>query len=381
MEPAGDLLAYFEPVDHKSQVFTPPFHYSPLGSTVSFTTEKTGGKELEKAKLVIFSYPGSSEAALIRKQLYSLSSHFPGLPVTDLGALRKGKTKADTESGLKDVIAELSKMQKTLLIFGGDVQATYNVYKAYSTLEQTVNLCGVSAGIPLSTDMDSPSAPYLNKILLDPGNKLYEYSQLAYQAYYTSPQIIELIEQLFFNHLRLGILRRDIKEAEPDIRNSDILSFSMSSIRESDCPGNDHPGPNGLYAEEACQLGRYAGLSEKISCFFLNDIHSKGTPGKQASTLAAQIIWHFIQGFHQRKNEYPFGDIRKYQKFIVNVPGAGHDMHFYKSFKTGRWWLEVPYPGSKYERSLFAACTHSDYQIACAGEIPDRWWKNFQRLS
>lgn len=248
-------------------------------------------------------------------------------------------------------------------------------------MEQTINICGIDAGIPLSAELKSPKSHYLNKILLNKNNKLFDYTHLAYQAYFTSPAILELLDQLFFNHIRLGNIRQDIRETEPEFRNTDILSFSMSSIRESDAPSSVHPGPNGLYAEEACQLGRYAGLSERLSCFFINDLNPD-RPGIQSTTaLSAQIIWHFIQGFFQRKNEYPFTDLSNYQKFIVNVPQVGHDINFYKSPKTNRWWLEVPYPGATYKRSLFVACTNSDYQLACKGEIPDRWWKNFQRLS
>ena len=43
--------------------------------------------------------------------------------------------------------------------------------------------------------------------------------------------------------------------------------------------------------------------------------------------------------------------------------------------------MEVHFAAGKYERALYVACTIRDYQNACNGEIPDKWLKNYQRLS
>ena len=306
MDSGRDLLAYFEPSDKSILSGKAPFHYTTLGEEVSFITKESRESVIDQAQIVIFGFPGSVESVMIKKQLYTLSNHFPPFSILDLGMLRKGKTRADTESGIRDVVAELGKKQKTIIIIGGKTSDTLSLYNAYSKLEQSINICGIDSGIPLSVELKSSKSHYLNKILLDKKNKLFDYTHLAYQAYFTSPAILELLDQLFFNHIRLGSIRKDIRETEPEFRNTDILSFSMSAIRESDAPSSDHPGPNGLYAEEACQLGRYAGLSERLSCFFLNDLEPNNPDFQSTTALSAQMIWHFIQGFFQRKNEYSF---------------------------------------------------------------------------
>ncbi len=376
-----DLLAYFVPAEKDSLLVNGPFDYSTLGENMLFTKVDSHESILDQVQIVIFGYPGVSVSNSIKKNLYALSNYFPPNSILDLGTLKKGNKKSDTESAIKDVVAELGRKQKTIIILGGKSEDTIHLYEAYSLLEQAVNICGIDAGIPLSINENHPKSHYLNNILLNPENKLFDYSHLAYQVYFTSQAALELLDNLYFNHIRLGTIRQDIREAEPEFRNTDILSFSMSSIRASDAPSSSDPGPNGLYAEEACQLSRYAGLSERLSCVSINNITAKGTDLQITSALAGQIAWHFIQGFFQRKNEYPYSDISNFQKYIVNVPNVGHDIHFYKSPKTKRWWIEVPYPGKKFQRSIFVACSPSDYQAACEGEIPDRWWKNFQRLS
>lgn len=109
MDSGRDLLAYFEPSDKSVSTGKTPFYYTPLGEELSFTTKESKGFEIDQAQIVIFGFPGSSESQIIKKQLYALSNHFPPSSILDLGTLRKEKTKADTESGIRDVVAELVK--------------------------------------------------------------------------------------------------------------------------------------------------------------------------------------------------------------------------------------------------------------------------------
>ena len=46
--------------------------------------------------------------------------------------------------------------------------------------------------------------------------------------------------------------------------------------------------------------------------------------------------------------------------------------------------MEVPYPpkeGSKYERHYLVPCDKLDYENAMKNEMPDLWWKTYQKLS
>ena len=56
---------------------------------------------------------------------------------------------------------------------------------------------------------------------------------------------------------------------------------------------------------------------------------------------------------------------------------------FFKSNKSARWWMEVPYPptsGTKYERHHMVPCNKLDYDNAMNNEMPDLWWKTYQKL-
>ena len=375
----NDILPYFSPVD-----WIPP-GIEPMGLVESFGKKISVHKETEtlspdKAEVILIGSPNSKSADATRSHLYQLSCFDGQEKVADLGNFRNGKSSADTRKGWEEVLFELAKKQKILIILGDTSEAIGQTFNGISRLEHPINLTVVSPDLHLLNDPEDPSASYINRILLDPESQLFDYSHLAYQSYLSDPGSIELLNKMFFNHVRLGELRTDIRELEPYLRDSDILAFSMASVRYSDAPETRLVSPNGLYAEEACQLARFAGLSDKLSVFQLFDLAKDESVHPVGANLAAQIIWHFIQGVFQRKKDYPFTPISAYSKYIVNVPKAEHEINFYKSQSTERWWLEVPYPSKQYERSIFVACTAKDYQMACNGEIPDRWLKNYQRI-
>ena len=96
-----------------------------------------------------------------------------------------------------------------------------------------------------------------------------------------------------------------------------------------------------------------------------------------------QMIWYFTEGVSQRKEDFPKSSTRKYVKYTIHLNEDEHELIFYKSPKSDRWWVEVPYPDgkeAKYFRHLIVPCTYEDYQNASNGEMPDIWWQTFQKL-
>jgi hypothetical protein len=42
------------------------------------------------------------------------------------------------------------------------------------------------------------------------------------------------------------------------LRDADLVSFDISAVKQSEAPASRFASPNGLAAEDACQLARYA---------------------------------------------------------------------------------------------------------------------------
>ena len=65
------------------------------------------------------------------------------------------------------------------------------------------------------------------------------------------------------------------------------------------------------------------------------------------------------------------------------IQDGKHEIVFYKSKKSDRWWMSIPYPENeeiKFDRHLLAPCSYADYEKACEDDVPDRWLLAFQKL-
>jgi len=309
----------------------------------------------------------------IRKKLYSM---FPGnwdASIADLGDILAGDSVEDTYFALKKVTSALIKNKVIPIVLGGSQDLTYALYRAYDDLEQMVNMVAVDSKFDFGKENETVSAnSYLTKIIIDEPNNLFNYCNIGYQTYYNSQEEIDLVEKLFFDAYRLGEISNNIALAEPVFRDADLVSIDLNSIKSSDSGNNVNFEPNGFNGKEICSLARYAGISDKVSSFGIFN-HNNTV---YESAMISQIIWYFIEGFHYRSKEYPFGSRTNYLKYIV--PLEDEELIFYKSDKTDRWWIEIPFESNghnKLKRNTLLPCSYDEYLCACNQELPERWWK------
>ncbi|NQX90603.1 MAG: formimidoylglutamase [Flavobacteriales bacterium] len=350
--------------------------------------------ELKGAQVAIFGVredrrsdhnQGCTTPQRIRNYLYALHQFDMPLPVVDLGDMAPGHTVEDTDYAVKTVCQELMKKNIIPLVLGGSQDITYSMYTAYEAMEQTVNLVTVDQRLDFGEAGDSfTSTNYLNKIVLHSPNYLFNFSNIGHQRYFVDSELIELMDKMYFDLYRLGDVNGNIGISEPVIRNADIMSFDLSSIRASDASGTLQSGPNGLYGEYACQMCRYAGMSDKLSSFGIFEYHPEADPRGFTAHLVAQMIWCFLEGVTLRKGEFPIGSKEDYTKYIVDLSTSEHQLVFYKSSRSDRWWMDIPYPAgqkNKYERHHLVPCTYEDYLQASNDDMPDKWWKTYQKLT
>ena len=373
-----DFLA---PVDTEILDFISGLSSQQLGSKIVLHTEKQfpDVNKIKIALIGVLENRGSnisiSEVNLIavRKELYGL---YPGnwdASIADLGDILAGNTVEDTYFALRKVASALIKKKIIPIIIGGSQDLTYALYRAYDDLEQMVNLVAIDSKFDFGKESEEVSATsYLTKIIIDEPNNLFNYCNIGYQTYYNSQEEIDLIEKLFFDGYRLGEVSNNISISEPVFRDADLVSLDLNSVKSADSGNFVSFSPNGFNGKEICSLSRYAGISDKVSLFGIFN-HNNSV---QESVIIAQIIWYFIEGFHYRSNEYPFGSRENYLKYIV--PLEEEELVFYKSNKTDRWWIEIPFisnGNNKLKRNTLLPCSYEEYLAACNQELPERWWK------
>ncbi len=365
---------------------------SQLGKTVSFYTGDAA--QLDNKRIAIVGVREERNAVqnagtmagpdAIRKYLYKLFSWDENIGVIDLGNIEPGNEISDTYYALNQTCQFLLKKNIIPLIVGGSQDLTYANYLAYEQMEQTVNVVTIDQRLDFGeSSEDLSSFGYLNKIVMHRPNYLFNYGNIGHQRYLVQPDLLKLVDNMYFDAYRLGDMQPVPQKAEPILRNADIVSFDVSAIRMSEAPGSGNAGPNGFYGQEAAQLCRYAGMSDKLTSFGIYEFNPAMDREGQTAHLVAQMIWCFIEGVSQRKMDYPIGDYSEYYKYIVPMTESDHEIIFYKSTKTDRWWMDVPYPAGKsrdYERHHLVPCTYEEYQQATNEEMPDRWWRTYQKL-
>ncbi len=378
------VFDFLQPISNSIEEYIATLSNQTLGKKVVFHTQ-TDFPVLDNVAIAIITvneFRGSEKDNddysfdYFRKQFYSL---FPGnwnASIVDLGTIEAGASVEDTYFVVKSLVAELVKKRIIPVIIGGSQDLTYPMYRAYDNLDQMVNLVSVDNQFDFSKENKLDSESYLSKIIVEEPNNLFNFSNLGFQTYFNSQEEIDLIEKLYFEAYRLGEVSNNIAVAEPVFRDADLVSVDMHSVQSSYSGNFDIFNPNGFTGKEICALTRYAGISDKVTSFGIFNFN----PNRNEVVLTAQMLWYFIEGFCFRSNEYPFGTKENYIKYIV--PIEDEELIFYKSNKTERWWIEIPFltnVNNKLKRNTLLPCTHEDYLAACEQEIPERWWKAQRR--
>ena len=363
-----------------------------LGRKIKIHSEQNGIPDLENVNIVILgvlenrndvNYIGEDfNLNEIRKSLYSL---FPGswsTNIADLGDIQKGESVEDTYFALKETLSILIQKRIIPIIIGGSQDLTYANYRAYDSLMPMVNVVNVDRAFDLG-DSAKPikNNSFLGKVIIDQPYNLFNYAAIGYQTYFNSQEEIDLMERLHFESYRLGEVSNDITLVEPVMRDANIVSVDLGVLKAAEVSLRQKVSPNGLDGKEICAVSRYAGISNKVSSFGIYE-YKPSTDDEITSMLISQMIWYFIEGVNCRVQDDNFADDKSHQKFITLADS--HELIFYKSVKTGRWWIEIPFlsnVNNKLKKHTLLPCTHQDYLDACNDKIPDRWFKAYYKNS
>lgn len=363
-----------------------------LGRKIKIHTEQDGIPDLDNINIVILgvlenrndiNYIGENfNLNEIRKSLYSL---FPGswsTNIADLGDIQKGESIEDTYFALKETLSVLIPKRIIPIIIGGSQDLTYANYRAYDSLMPMVNVVNVDRAFDLG-DSSKPikNNSFVGKVIIEQPYNLFNYATVGYQTYFNSQEEIDLMERLHFESYRLGEVSNDITLVEPVMRDANIVSIDLGVLKAAEVSLRQKVSPNGLDGKEICAVSRYAGISNKVSSFGIYE-YKPSTDDEITSMLISQMIWYFIEGVNCRVQDDNFTDDKSHQKFITLADS--HELIFYKSVKTGRWWIEIPFlsnVNNKLKKHTLLPCTHQDYLDACNDKIPDRWFKAYYKNS
>lgn len=309
----------------------------------------------------------------VRENLYEL---YPGnwsSVLADLGDIHAGDSVEDTYYVVQQITEYFLREGIIPIFLGGSQDLMYPIYRAFDEFQHMINLVNVDCRFDLGNiELPITSRNYVGKMIASEPYNLFNYSNLGFQTYFNSQEEIDLLDRMFFDAIRLGHLDSDITLAEPIMRDADIVGVDMNVVRAGDLSW-EKANPNGLDGKQVCSLSRYAGISDRLKVFGVFEIESEKNSGAQ---LVAEMIWYFIEGVNYRSFEYPV-DITN-RCVIYKVPIDEETLTFYKSYDSGRWWIDLPFisnSNNKLKQNTLLPCDRRDYEMACDQILPERWLK------
>jgi len=310
-----------------------------------------------------------TETDIIRKYLYAMSHPFHKFPIADVGNLRN-----PTEEMLLPVLKELLNSKIIPVIISGEPVPFLAQYKAYQERFKQVNLALVHEKIPHHKD----TFAFLSVLRKVKNPIVANLAFVGYQNHLSPTDTIRYYQKKNYDCFRLGKLKSNIQEVEPIIRNVHALYFYASALKQNEAPGTYDNSPSGFTSEEACQVCHYAGINDKLSSIGFYGYNSLQDIEGQTAKVIAQMIWYFLEGVYQRKKDFPISKDRM-TEYIVAFKDHDFDLVFWKSEKSGRWWVEQA--DKKRKGNYLVPCSYEDYQSAGRGELSDRLLTIIERFS
>jgi formiminoglutamase len=314
----------------------------------------------------------SHAADTVRAALYQMYDWHDDLKVVDLGNIAEGATVKDTEKALEIVLSELKKLNKTIVLLGGSQDMTIAQYKAFKNNSELINISAIDMLMDIDEKENIDDTSYFLPLFTEPNSCVNHYNHIAFQSYYVNPSILQTLDRLRFDCYRLGNVRSQINEMEPVLRNTHLLTIDLNVLRASEAPFNHNASPNGLFADELCQLIRYAGMSNKLTSIGFYNLFEDQDLNEVGAHTVAQAIWYFVDGFRIRLLEASIDMHQEYEEYHTSIDDIL--ITFRKSKRTTRWWMQLP-------NKQFIPCSYSDYQIASNNEFPERWFRAQERLT
>lgn len=321
--------------------------------------------------------PGVSEGTdVIRRELYSLHQTSKSLQIIDLGNCRRGKTVSESYEILEKCMEILSLYGKPIIVFGGTQDVVCSLAKSSLQRVAYPSVCVIDSRIDWDDDADLSNANYYNKLISD--NQGVRLIQVATQEYLSARDAFSWMSEHNFPVMRLGDCNANIELSEPLVRDAQLVSIDMNSVRYSDNPAGRNV--NGLYSEFACQCAWNAGYSPRMRTFTLNEFNPQKDTDSISAQLCAQILWHVLDGISQRKKETcDFVDDNAYLKRYLKNSKLPQDICFFESQISQTMWVEIPVRNGGNKRVI--PCSQQDYDQFKNGYIPDFWMMEFSRVN
>ena len=310
----------------------------------------------------------------IRKDFYRLNIPNPMPKILDLGNILDAEEVLDTYEKLEAVLSYIYKNNIPVIVLGGSQDLTVSQYNGFEGLEDNISVTVVDERIDLLKSQETiTSDGFLQHLLASEQPQLFHLSMFGYQSYFTNYNVLDVIDSMSFEAIRLGQVRYSVPQWAHIFQMADMVSIDVSCIKQSDAPGRSQQSPNGFQSDELCQITRLCGMSSKVKSIGIYEVNPQFDIRHLTTQAVAHSLWYFLEGYTYRTDESPqiADQYDNFQVYMVeHSEFNSKPFHFWNSKLSNHWWVELPLDESVVDR--FYPCSKSDYDASAHGEM-SRW--------
>lgn len=310
----------------------------------------------------------------IRKNFYRLNVPNPMPRLIDLGNIRDAEEVVDSYDYLETVLNFLYKNDITVIILGGSQDLSLPQFSAFGSISDNVNLVIVDERIDLVKSQESVTSDgFLQHIMGSSQPQLFHLSLFGYQSYFTNYNVLDIIDSMSYEAIRLGQVRYQIPQWNHIFRMADMVSIDISSVKQSDAPGRSMQSPNGFLSDELCQITRICGMNSEMKSIGFYELNPQFDIRHLTTQMVAHSLWYFLEGFTYRTDESP--EIEEQQDnftiyVVEHIEFSQVPFQFWHSKLSNNWWVEIP--TNIESKTKFFPCSAADYNSSANGEL-SKW--------
>lgn len=310
----------------------------------------------------------------IRKQFYRLNIPNPMPKVIDLGNILDAEEVIDTYTKLESVLSFIYKHDIPVIILGGSQDLTLSQFLGFNTIQNQVSTVIVDERIDLLKSQENiTSDGYIQHIMSSDHPQLFHLSLFGYQSYFTNYNVLDVIDSMSYEAVRLGQVRYTIPQWSHIFRMADMVSIDISCVKQSDAPGRSMQSPNGFQSDELCQITRLCGMNAQLKSMGIYEVNPQFDIRNLTTQVVAHALWYFLEGYTYRLTESP-EEAEQFDNFtlymVEHAEFEAKPFHYWQSKLTGNWWVELPMDNIASKR--FYPCSQLDYESSANGEL-SRW--------
>ncbi len=246
---------------------------------------------------------GAAKApAAIRQQFYkfSVQANLMAANLFDLGDVKIKEKLEDTHTLLSDVVAQVLKHGKQLIILGGGNDISYADCLGLSRTSGDILAFNIDSHYDVRADQPSNSGTPYRQLLEEKIVAPQSFYEMAIKSLTNSTNYTQYLNELGVNIFSLEELRQQgIRKIFQQIlqkhhSESIFWGFDMDAVRSSDAPGVSASYPIGLTADESCDIAEIAGTDQRTKIFEISEVNPNYDIDNRTNKLAAMMIVSFL---------------------------------------------------------------------------------------